>query len=481
MRRQGELRQGIFEETTEEERAAREAEAKQLSRASDRARTQAGIPTPPDPTEMVRQIDAKLREKGPVDENGNPVGGNGAVARDRMPELAPGAIETNRPPGTPGVYGPVGGPRQPTGGEAEVTAKPTPYPVVRGKNTVPKPTAQSQPAQGGQPGTTGPGSGNGNVPAPPTAAGAVRTEDPRTRTAAFDPGRERINTDQTTAARQMDQQGNVVYPSQQELASMVATAAQGRVGANGEPATIGDGAINRDNLYSLVGQHNQGGQLTNGQAMLAGMHAKFKMLLSQGRAKEAATMAWGIIQAANLEAASLGMVARDQIRNGDTQAGLKTLAQAADWSPDGKKHVATQNGIATYDANGNLTANTVIDGRRALGLALGFADGSAMHNLIWDALKGSASLLNPPDKNAEGRGLVNELRRLQVEAARRKLAGGGGKGGGESAQATALKHYLATGNLPSTPSTSGGSSSEPDVLTAEPAGGDLYTGTDQNG
>jgi hypothetical protein len=307
----------------------------------------------------------------------------------------------------------------------------------------------------------------------------VRTEDPRTRTAAFDPGRERINPDQTTSARGFDAKGQVVPPTPQEMQTMVATAAQGRAGPNGEAPPIGSGAVGRDTLNSLVSQHNQGGALSDGQALMAGMHAKYRMLLSQGRAKEAAQMAWGLIQSANLEAASLGMVARDQARSGDLAGSRQTLAKALDWAPDGTHHKATPNGIDTYDASGKLVNRSAIDGKTALALALGLSDGT----LIWNALMSSAETLMPKDKGAEGRALSNELRRLQIEGARRKLnapaKGGGGGGGGSASDARLLQHLLAGGRgLPPAENISGGGGgggSDDSWITAnvaDPYGGD---------
>ena len=164
-------------------------------------------------------------------------------------------------------------------------------------------------------------------------------------------------------------------------------------------------------------------------------------------------MAWGLIQAANMEAASLGMVARDQVRQGDLTGARQTLAHAANWAVDGVTHKAVGNGIQSTDANGKTTV-TPVDGSRALQMALGLADGSA----TWGLLQNAASLVMPKDNNAEGRGLRNELTRLQIEGAKQKLAkGAGGKGAaGPSFGLSQLRHYIATGNIPSPPSGGGG-------------------------
>ncbi len=164
-------------------------------------------------------------------------------------------------------------------------------------------------------------------------------------------------------------------------------------------------------------------------------------------------MAWGLIQAANLEAASLGMVARDQLQQGDMRGGLNTLTKALDHAPDGMVHKATPNGINTYDASGRLTNSMVVDGKRALAIALGLSDGS----LMWNVLQNAVSSLSPPDKNAEGRALRNDLTRLQIEGARQRLSKLQSSGQGQSAEARQLGALLSRGttNVPA-PSTGGG-------------------------
>jgi hypothetical protein len=413
-----------------------------------------------------------------IDDEGNVIPEPAAPPRVRGPETETGGTPDVERPTTPypavtpapSVYGKVPGPPSETGGAPEA-ASPKPYPTKPGQPNKPAQTSSAGGGGGGGGGgagggNTGPGSGNGSVPAPPPGG---RTEDPRTRVAAFDPGRERINPDQTTGARQFNAQGQVVPPTPQEMQTMIATAAQGRAGPNGEAPPIGSGAVGRDTLQSLVGEYRQGGQYSEGQALMAGMHAKYRYLLSKGRAKEAAQMAWGLIQAANLEAASLGMVARDQARSGDLAGSRQTLAKALDWAPDGTTHKASANGIDTYDASGRLVNRAAVDAKTALALSLGLSDGT----LIWNALSSAAETLMPKDKGAEGRALSNELRRLQIEGAKRKLAGGGGKGGtGESQQARDLRHYLATGQIPKSDGGGGGGggSDNDQWVFANPAG-----------
>ena len=142
-------------------------------------------------------------------------------------------------------------------------------------------------------------------------------------------------------------------------------------------------------------------------------------------------MAWGLIQAANLEAASWGDVAADHYRNGNQRGVTTAVANAADLQPDGMHHRPSADGksVETYDNNGKLTATTPMDGRNALAAIMGLQDGT----LMWNALQSAVASMQKPDKNAEGRQLTNELRRQQIEGARlrnKKLASGGGGGGG---------------------------------------------------
>jgi hypothetical protein len=294
--------------------------------------------------------------------------------------------------------------------------------IYGGGPTAPSPPPTRGPGTGGPTGTTTP-------PAPPpggtaNAPTAVRKEDPRTRTAAFDPTVDRIDVATgATVPRQFDQQGQVVVPTGPEVREMVSHAmtAAPTQGAD----IVGNGAVSRPLVREFVAQHNQGGRLTDGQALMVGMMAKYKFLLSRGHVKEAASMAWGLIQSANLEAASYGKVAQDQLQAGDLNGARQSIAAAADWLPDGMHHRATANGIATYDSNGRLVGHTNINGATALAAALGLADGT----LLWQALNEAASSIVPKDKDAEGRELRNELTRLRIERERQRGSGKGGGGG----------------------------------------------------
>lgn len=515
-RRISELREGLWTESTPSERAAKEKEiaelsavhsgsrplsevvgsafdtiaptAEQLNRDAEARRERRGAgteeprekPSRAPSQEFIDQFnkDAQARRERRLGRPDQPPAEPKATAA--TPDVKPQATAVvTRPPGAgdPSVYGPVPTrQRLATGDPTDIEAPSGPYPS---KTTPPAPTTRSTAGAGGggggtgggggggggaPGGTTGPGSGAGAV-APPPPRG--RQEQTAMRTAAFEPGRERIDpTTGMTMPRELNEQGQVVYPTQQQQQSLVATAAQaGGVTPGGAAPPIGDGAVSRDSYRALVQEHNQGGRLTEGQALLVGMHAKFKILLKQGRAKEAATMAWGLIQAANLEAASLGMVARDQIQAGDVRGGLNTVGKALDLAPDGMRHRVVGNTIETMDQSGRVTSRTPVDGQRALALALGLSDGS----LMWNVLQSAVQLIQPPDKNAEGRALRNDLTRLQIQGAQQRLQKLRSTGQGNSVEAQRLAALFGT-NTASAPSGGGGGGSDDSSwIWAQPA------------
>jgi hypothetical protein len=143
-------------------------------------------------------------------------------------------------------------------------------------------------------------------------------------------------------------------------------------------------------------------------------------------------MAYGLIQAASLEAASYGMVARDALKAGDHVSALNSTVEALNYLPDGKTFKASPDGktITAYNAQtGQPTGSAQVSPQQLLALITGISDGS----LLWQALQTSASALTKPDRNAEGRQLTNALRREQIEGARlrnNKLRTGGGGGRG---------------------------------------------------
>jgi len=397
----------------------------------------------------------------------------GAPARPGAPPAPP---STQAPPGAPKPAPPPPAPRPPADPRAldyrafdERATPPVPgTPGYPAKPVTPGPAVTAGGARsanaGGQ-GSSGPGGGNATQPAPPPGAAsanapstALKTNAPRgslgdqSRTAAFDPTGKTVPGDLTDprnigAVDQagVDIRGTGVSPADLRTTINGAMSVAPANGAN----VAGNGAVQRDTYRSFVAAHNQGGKLTAGQALLVGMVGRYKALLSQGRQQEAAQMAWGLIQAANIEAASYGKVAMDQLRAGDPRA-VQSLANGADHLPDGRDHRASADGrfIETYDENGKLVGRVAMDGKMALQLAMGLANGS----LMWDALQQTVASMKTPDKNAEGRALDNEYKRLRIAKMMQPNVGRGAKvAPAKSERASALDAKLGIQPPPSTP------------------------------
>jgi hypothetical protein len=202
------------------------------------------------------------------------------------------------------------------------------------------------------------------------------------------------------------------------------------VGADGKPV-IGQGHVSRPLFQQYVQMHNQGGTLSPGDAMLRGMMSDYRVLLKQGRLEQANRMAAGVVQAANLEAASHGDVAMDQARAGNMQGAVQSIVKGVDYLPDGMKHTVSPDGrymITSDPRTGKVTGQTPIDGRFVLAAAMGLKDGT----LMWNTLNAAAASLNK-DKDPAGRALSHDIKRAQLEGlilrnnrARTKGTGGGG-------------------------------------------------------
>ena len=309
-----------------------------------------------------------------------------------------------------------------------------------------RPSAAPPPAQAPPPAAppapkTGP-TGTSSSPAPP-APGSTTPNAPstapkppkgslgdQTREKAFDPT---ADMNDPGNAHRVDTSGQTINVTPQDIHTVLG-AGMSQAPAGGAMPPPGQGAVSRPMFNQWIAAHDQGGRLTSGQALIAGMVGKYKALLSQGRQAEASQMAWGLMQAANLEAASYGDVAADAYKAGDQRGVTSAVAKAADLQPDGMHHRPSADGrsVETYDSNGRLTGVTRMDGSMALAAIMGLRDGT----LMWQALQQAVASTQKPDRNAEGRQLTNELRRQQIEGARlrnKKLASGGGGGGGGTA------------------------------------------------
>lgn len=438
------LMPGPFTQQSERERAENapriaqiEKEIADLRGASAKPATPTALPQGAVPGESVVRTAPRRPNQVPA---GTPTVVAGPAGR-------PVPASTNGPqtPGLPAQGSGNGVVQAPPPGAA-TSQVPTsaPKPVQTAANV---PAATPAPATAVQTNAPGPG----GAPVPKGSLGD------QTRTEAFDPtGTQRPQdlADPRNAGA-VDTAGRTVGTglNTAEIRQTVAGAMQAAPpNTNG---AVGDNAVSRDTFRQFVSTHDEGGKLTPGQAMLVGMVGRYKGLLAQGRMKEAQQMAWGLIQASNIEASAYAKVAMDQMRSGDQRGMVQNLAKSADHVPDGMVHRPGADGksIETYDQSGKLVSRLPMDGRVALQLAMGLSDGS----LMWQALQQTAESMKTPDKNAEGRQLDNEYKRRQIENAilrNKKLAGGGGGKAVAAPSAAAARVDARLPGMPQIPGTS---------------------------
>lgn len=184
--------------------------------------------------------------------------------------------------------------------------------------------------------------------------------------------------------------------------------------ANGPPTVLGEGATSRGALHSYIAAHNAQARFSPGEAMLAGMISDYRTLLSQGRIEEANRMAYGLIQAATLEAASFGKSAMEMMRQGNFQTAAQQFIKGINYFPDGMTHTMAPDGrtVVTTNNRGEVTAKTIMTPQMLLQAVGGLADGS----MFWQTLQAAAATVGK-DKNAKLRGLNERLRELQIEGA----------------------------------------------------------------
>ena len=260
----------------------------------------------------------------------------------------------------------------------------------------------------------GGGGGGGGARAPARLA----MSDPN-RVAAYDPTNPEDVNDPTRRH------------TNEELASMlIGATTQMPTSASGGPPVPGQGAVSRQVGQQFVQAYNGGGRFEPGEAILNGMLAGYRILIKQGRLEEANRMAAGLIQYANLEAASHAHVAEDQVRAGNFAGALRNVVAAAGYLPDGMNHAVGADGksIDTKDPRTNkVTANTPVDGRWLLAAIGGFKNG----DLLWRTLQTAAETLKKTDKNAEGRasndiGATRSGCRKAIEEGRGRAEGSAG-------------------------------------------------------
>ena len=368
----------------------------------------------------------------------------------RPPNQTPGggvAVATNGAavPATPN--GPPNTSRSGPTGTASSPAPPMGSADVNTPSTAPKPVQQAL-----------------NVQAPPAMKGSLRDQ---SRITAYDPV---ADADDPNNARRVDAGGRAYSP--EEIQQVLGGAASvAKTGPNGEPPPVGQGTVSRGNFNAYVQHHNQGGKFSPGEAMLAGMMSDYKMLLKQGRIQQANMMAYGLIQAASIEAASYGRVAGDMLRQGNVAGALDNVVKGANYLPDGMTFKVGPDGksiVATNNA-GQVTAQQPVTPQQILAMVTGLADGT----LLWQALQSSAAMLQKPDRNAEGRALSNQIKRnnLTLQEMKIKKGMGGGAAAGPSAAASEISQRLAAlgGGQPQRPTVIVNNQGSDDGVVNEPA------------
>jgi hypothetical protein len=370
------LRPGLFEQTTPGELERRKAEIATLQSEIDnlsKAPIGAGVGVGPGDTQTA------ARATGPTGTTQPPAPPVGGTAANR-PTTAPKSGATAMRPDLPN-WNPLGMDLRATAG----------------------------------PGGGGGGGGGGAGPATPPAR--LPMSDPN-RVAAYDPSNPEDVNDPTRRR------------TNEELAQvLVGATTQMPLSANGRLPVVGQGAVSRHVGQAYVARYDQGGRWEPGEAILRGMLSDYKSYLQLGRLEDANKMAAGLIQYANLEAASHAHVAEAAVKAGNFYDALRNVVAAASYLPDGMSHQVGADGrsINTIDPRtGQVTANTPVDGRWLLAAIGGFKNG----DLLWHTLAAAAQSLQKTDKNAEGRALSNMIRRNTLKLQGQRLAkGAAGKAG----------------------------------------------------
>jgi hypothetical protein len=340
--------------------------------------------------------------------------------------------------------------------------KPTPpvaMPGQQGSNNGPATTGNNTPG-GAAANSPAPPVGSAGVNRPSTAAKPRPALDTQSRSEAYDPV---LDANDPRNSRAVDAGGKAYDP--QEIQSLLAGAASvAKSGPAGQPPPVGQGTVSRDNFNAYVQSHSRGGAFSPGEAMLAGMLSDYKMLMKQGRVQHANLMAYGLIQAASIEAASYGRVAGDMLKQGNPQGAIQNLVKGANYLPDGLTFSVGPDGKSLVATNGagQVTGRQAVSPQQLLAMVSGLSDGS----LLWQALQSSVAMLTKPDRNAEGRELTNQLRREQITGAqlRNKKLASGGTGTGVSSIGSQLNALLSGGAArpaSATPPTQQGSNDMP--------------------
>jgi len=468
-----ELREGLFEQTTPQERQVRaqqlrdvEAKLATLSPQGGRpgAPGQQGVPTPT-PAQTSPQT-PPVPPPMPAEQLAP-----GQMTPSEAAEVERGALRPRPvPPSFParsGLQGyPSGGPPPPVQPQQTGQATPAPPPVGGGPGVGPPGGSATLNAPASPPVPVGPGEATGpptplggapsapmpppQAPTGPPAPGSLG--DPR-RVKAFDPTADLRDPNNVGVV----QPGGGVDPQQQQVVeaakkSFNAAVSGGvhfaqfltRQGENHahsardeHPLYAGVGAMPANIAQNVYREWSDKGRVDPGAALTRYMVYRYEALSATGHTAEANQMAFEVMQRLNLEAARHGGIALDFMQKGEYEAAITALQQAHAMTPDGLKLAVSkdgQTGVMLDEFTGLPTSQPFrVTPQFVLGSALGLANGRGMWNMLairaQQFAHGKSGGTQAADKDAEGRGLRNELTRERLKVLRGRGGGGGGRGG----------------------------------------------------
>lgn len=422
-------REGVFEQTTELERKVRGERVKQLEQeladldaaAPAAAPPAAAQPAPSNPDapappaggapRPVSEMTAQNAERNMGNDapslarsapgNGAPVPPTVSTPPVGNPKAGPAAIQTGGPgPGTGGGIGGSPTPAPPPGGQR--------LPLNNQKRTDAFNPDDAADRAEAAPATL---AAINTAPAP-AQVGNPTGNGPRLQDSGMNP----------QGSTQGMSSNNAVLDLGLSLKGAVeASRQQMQNGTRPEAILAGQGAISPQTTQAIVQKFGANGQLSPGEAMLAGLVEVYKTRVGRGDIAGAGALAFGIIQRANIEAATGAKSALAKIQQGNIPGAAKDVAAAHQWVPDGTTMSISPDGrVATITDLQGKSQQVPVDGRWVLAAALGMSNGSMM----WTALNQHVAMLNK-DKNAANRQAQLEGIQLSNQLKRKKLAGGG--------------------------------------------------------
>lgn len=257
------------------------------------------------------------------------------------------------------------------------------------------------------------GGGGGGAPRQAISTAWKRLSDP-TRTAAYDPEKDRMDPDNLHPLRMgreaqgetnlwaMDREGRQPIPRPTDTApggpmaykagaAEYATAVSG--GTDEGQAKLYSGAGSPDpkvveGVFKVVDPDNK---LSVGDRVAVAARTTYDFYKQQGNEAEAKKAAFEITQYGVSKSREHGVAAIKAAQSGDMQGAVQQLTQGYDWLPNGQQAVVQGNQIVVMDRNRKPLMQLPLDAKTIQNLAMGMATGK----LGWDAM-GAA----PPTQGA---------------------------------------------------------------------------------